>query len=92
MHYPSGCGVCQTECGFQFTSKLEGMFADLNISKDMMQSFTKVCTDDGSASAHVRYVVRAMAVSGTSDCCFVLLSRMKTAPEDNWAICCWLGA
>ena len=32
----------KTECGFQFTSKLEGMFADLNISKDMMQSFNKV--------------------------------------------------
>lgn len=32
----------QTECGFQFTSKLEGMFADLSISKDMLSSFQKV--------------------------------------------------
>jgi hypothetical protein len=32
----------QTECGFQFTSKLEGMFADLAISKDVMVGFNKV--------------------------------------------------
>ncbi|KAL5216336.1 hypothetical protein ABZP36_007737 [Zizania latifolia] len=29
----------KTECGYQFTSKLEGMFTDLKTSQDTMQSF-----------------------------------------------------
>jgi len=29
----------KTECGFQFTSKLEGMFTDMRLSDDLMQGF-----------------------------------------------------
>jgi len=29
------------ECGSQFTNKLEGMFNDMEISKDLMDSFRK---------------------------------------------------
>jgi len=29
----------KTECGYQFTSKLEGMFTDMRISKDTMQKY-----------------------------------------------------
>jgi hypothetical protein len=29
----------QTECGYQFTSKLEGMFNDMNMSKNTMAQF-----------------------------------------------------
>ena len=32
------------ECGAQFTSKLEGMFRDIEVSKDLMTSFKQVCT------------------------------------------------
>jgi cullin 3 len=32
-------GKLKTECGFQFTSKLEGMFNDLNASKAVMETF-----------------------------------------------------
>jgi cullin 3 len=32
----------KTECGYQFTSKLEGMFTDMKTSKDTMQSFKQL--------------------------------------------------
>jgi cullin 3 len=40
-----GCGVCgdvvvQTECGYQFTSKLEGMFNDMRTSKEALAQFS----------------------------------------------------
>lgn len=31
----------KTECGFQFTSKLEGMFSDMRLSKELNESFRK---------------------------------------------------
>jgi Cullin family len=31
----------KTECGYQFTSKLEGMFTDMRISKDAMEQYRK---------------------------------------------------
>ena len=33
---------CQAECGFQFTSKMEGMFADLANSRDTLALYRKV--------------------------------------------------
>ncbi len=33
----------RTECGSSFTSKLEGMFKDVDLSKDIMASFKQVC-------------------------------------------------
>ena len=32
------------ECGSQFTSKLEGMFKDIEVSQDLMMSFRQVRT------------------------------------------------
>ena len=29
----------KTECGYQFTSKLESMFTDIKTSRDMMQEY-----------------------------------------------------
>ena len=29
----------KTECGYQFTSKIEGMFTDMRTSRDLMESF-----------------------------------------------------
>jgi cullin 3 len=31
----------KTECGYQFTSKLEGMFTDMRISKDAMEQYKR---------------------------------------------------
>mmetsp|Transcript_16824 Transcript_16824/g.22614 ORF Transcript_16824/g.22614 Transcript_16824/m.22614 type:complete len:732 (-) Transcript_16824:417-2612(-) len=31
----------KTECGYQFTSKLEGMFTDMTISKEAMEQYTR---------------------------------------------------
>lgn len=33
---------CVTECGAAFTSKLEGMFKDMELSKDVMVQFKQV--------------------------------------------------
>jgi len=35
----------KTECGYQWTNKLEGMFKDVQLSKDMMQKFKKEVFD-----------------------------------------------
>jgi cullin 3 len=32
----------KSECGQQFTSKMEGMFLDMNLSKEIMESY-KIC-------------------------------------------------
>lgn len=42
----------KTECGFQYTSKLEGMFNDLKTSADLMVAFRRECraADDAAAS------------------------------------------
>lgn len=34
--------ICVTECGAAFTSKLEGMFKDMELSKDVMVQFKQV--------------------------------------------------
>lgn len=37
-------GKLKAECGSQFTNKLEGMFKDMDLSKDIMKSFKQsVC-------------------------------------------------
>ena len=45
----------KSECGFQFTSKLEGMFNDLRLSRDLMERFRKerkaVATMAGASAA-----------------------------------------
>lgn len=33
----------KTECGYQFTSKLEGMFTDMKLSADSMDAFKTYC-------------------------------------------------
>eukprot|EP00850_Spirogloea_muscicola_P000165 SM000001S04567 [mRNA] locus=s1:981996:985237:- [translate_table: standard] len=37
----------KTECGYQFTSKLEGMFTDMKTSRDTMQGFLAALADGG---------------------------------------------
>jgi len=41
----------KTECGYQWTNKLEGMFKDVQLSKDLMQNFKKVYDSDLDAAA-----------------------------------------
>lgn len=40
--WKSGSGLCFSECGAAFTSKLEGMFKDMELSKDIMVQFKQV--------------------------------------------------
>lgn len=40
----------KTECGYQFTSKLEGMFTDMKTSKETNDAFQKQLTEEGNAS------------------------------------------
>lgn len=40
----------KTECGYQFTSKLEGMFTDMKTSKDTMAAFQAVLAAEGLGS------------------------------------------
>ncbi|KAH7436226.1 hypothetical protein KP509_05G009200 [Ceratopteris richardii] len=41
----------KTECGYQFTSKLEGMFTDMKTSKDTMQGFNAVVSNADSSES-----------------------------------------
>ena len=44
MSPASGAGKLKAECGSQFTTKLEGMFKDVDLSRDIMTSFRQsVC-------------------------------------------------
>eukprot|EP00897_Mesotaenium_endlicherianum_P006218 jgi/Mesen1/5624/ME000282S04776 len=38
----------KTECGYQFTSKLEGMFTDMKTSRDTMQAFQQAAAEGGA--------------------------------------------
>lgn len=40
----------QTECGCQFTSKLEGMFKDMSISNTIMEEFKEYATKSENVS------------------------------------------
>ncbi|KAL3688992.1 hypothetical protein R1sor_015301 [Riccia sorocarpa] len=40
----------KTECGYQFTSKLEGMFTDMKTSRDTMQGFNSMLATSGESS------------------------------------------
>mmetsp|Transcript_42504 Transcript_42504/g.51594 ORF Transcript_42504/g.51594 Transcript_42504/m.51594 type:complete len:740 (-) Transcript_42504:312-2531(-) len=44
----------RTECGYQFTSKLEGMFTDIKTSKDTMQQFKSTAPDTGKMELSVQ--------------------------------------
>ena len=41
-----------SECGAQFTSKLEGMFKDMELSKDTSLAFKQVCLPYNSFSIY----------------------------------------
>lgn len=41
----------KAECGYQFTSKLEGMFKDMSISKDLMELYRKVSASAAAGAA-----------------------------------------
>ncbi|KAI5077363.1 hypothetical protein GOP47_0007187 [Adiantum capillus-veneris] len=41
----------KTECGYQFTSKLEGMFTDMKTSKDTMQGFNAVVSNNDTSES-----------------------------------------
>lgn len=60
MHTPT-CDACDlsSECGAAFTSKLEGMFKDMELSKDIMVQFKQVRRTDGLGSGkHARAASR----------------------------------
>ncbi|XP_078432761.1 cullin 3 [Wolffia australiana] len=44
----------KTECGYQFTSKLEGMFTDLRTSEDTMRGFLAAAEADGGPAIAVQ--------------------------------------
>jgi cullin-4 len=47
------CLVSLTRCrvtGYQWTNKLEGMFKDVGLSKDLMKSFHQIFENDGGAA------------------------------------------
>jgi len=44
--------VCVVECGAAFTSKLEGMFKDMELSKDVMIQFKQVCVHRDTVYTH----------------------------------------
>ena len=41
------------ECGAAFTSKLEGMFKDMELSKDILVHFKQVCCKEAQDRARV---------------------------------------
>ncbi|XP_055643671.1 cullin-3 [Toxorhynchites rutilus septentrionalis] len=50
----------KTECGCQFTSKLEGMFKDMSVSNTVMEEFKNHISNDASALDGVELSVRIL--------------------------------
>lgn len=51
----------QTECGCQFTSKLEGMFKDMSVSNSTMEEFrSHIAVLDSTATGSVDLTVRVL--------------------------------
>jgi cullin 3 len=56
----------KTECGYQFTCKLEGMFTDMKTSEDTMRSFRQHLKDkDIDLRAEISVHVRSKPLSIT---------------------------
>ncbi|KAF4321390.1 hypothetical protein BBO99_00004951 [Phytophthora kernoviae] len=53
----------KAECGYQFTSKLEGMFKDMSISKDLMELYRKSSVDTSTSGINVDASVAPMPLS-----------------------------
>ncbi|RLN45617.1 hypothetical protein BBJ29_001808 [Phytophthora kernoviae] len=53
----------KAECGYQFTSKLEGMFKDMSISKDLMELYRKSSVDTSTSGINVDTSVAPMPLS-----------------------------
>lgn len=66
--------LIQTECGCQFTSKLEGMFKDMTVSNTIMEEFKEHVTTSGASLHAVDLSVRVLTTgfwpiqSATSNC------------------------
>ena len=41
----------KAECGYQFTTKLEGMFVDMNISKTLMEQYKQFIASNSTSSS-----------------------------------------
>jgi Cullin family len=68
----------KTECGYQFTCKLEGMFTDMKTSADTMAAFRQHVKDEGidlraDLSVHVRFAT--LSVSFCVGVCQLSLQR-----------------
>ena len=50
----------KAECGYQFTSKLEGMFTDMKVSADTMESFRAAREDESSSVDGVELSVHVL--------------------------------
>lgn len=69
------------ECGPNFTSKLEGMFRDMEISREMMSSFKEV----SSCFLACTPILMSHLVLLSSTCCHSLpLSPTSCLPTDSW--------
>uniref|UniRef100_A0A1S4JUW8 Cullin family profile domain-containing protein n=1 Tax=Culex quinquefasciatus TaxID=7176 RepID=A0A1S4JUW8_CULQU len=71
----------KTECGCQFTSKLEGMFKDMSVSNTVMEEFKNHISNDPSALDGVELSVRILTTgfwptqSATPNCNIPLAPR-----------------
>lgn len=65
MAYCIICNLCflffnQTECGCQFTSKLEGMFKDMALSTTIQEEFKRYCGEKSVNLYGVDLTVRVL--------------------------------
>ncbi len=79
----------KTECGYQFTSKLESMFTDIKTSRDTMMDFkAQDAAASTSASADLdlsvqvlTYCCTAVTCLSGSECCCSRPERYCTGPD-----------
>eukprot|EP01105_Mastigella_eilhardi_P010313 TRINITY_DN2407_c0_g2_i1.p1 TRINITY_DN2407_c0_g2~~TRINITY_DN2407_c0_g2_i1.p1 ORF type:complete len:748 (+),score=248.08 TRINITY_DN2407_c0_g2_i1:140-2383(+) len=74
----------KTECGFQFTSKLEGMFQDMKVSADTMDGYKSWISQDAGSAPTVDLAVQVLTTgfwpTQSTQCC-QLPTELLTACE-----------
>eukprot|EP01036_Dinobryon_divergens_P026477 gene26477-35136_t len=74
----------KAECGYQFTTKLEGMFVDMNISKTLMEQYKQFIAGSSSSSSSSS----AIAGKGPAQCNRPQLSNSNDVSNSSVASLC----
>lgn len=84
---PLSMFVFQTECGCQFTSKLEGMFRDMSISNTTMDEFRQHLQTTGVSGRHTARLYSSHPPHDNEPALFVIITQQLERLSIAAALC-----